>query len=163
MTGLPSWLRCQHHIISGDFILFIDFYSTREVEGNSLRISRWKVKNCVVYFFCFVGGVIWILGFVYVLFGVIFFMWSFWLVSCFILLFSFFKFPFCEIAWPSILLTAATMVCTNSPFFSLNLNLDCILRKGLLTSRKLQRKIIFVFFIERILICTALRRKCTFI
>lgn len=39
------------NIILGDFILFIDFYSTREVEGNSLRISRWKVKNCVVYFF----------------------------------------------------------------------------------------------------------------
>lgn len=39
------------NIILGDFILFIDFYSTREVEGNSLRISRWKVKNCVVCFF----------------------------------------------------------------------------------------------------------------
>lgn len=42
------------------------------------------------------------------------------------------------------------MVCTNSCFFSLYLNIYC-------------KERLYLFFIERTLICTALRKKCTFI
>lgn len=82
-------------------MLFIDFYSTTEVEGNSQSISRLKVKNCVNFSW-----------WSYLNFGVC--VRAFWCIfsreafGLFPVLFYcfFWKFP-CEIAWPSILLMAA--------------------------------------------------------